>query len=72
MKKLLISFWGNYKLGYLGVISIHFRAFLRPRYRMGMFLGITKFQVFFFFFFFFFWWGRYMPDIPIMGWGDKQ
>ena len=64
MKKLLIYFGGNYKLGYFGVISIHFRAFLRPRHILGMFLGDHKFQGFFFFFFFF-WGGGGMPDIPI-------
>ena len=67
-------FWGVVtNLAILGVISIHFRAFLkkfRPRYRMGMFFGGS--QNFFSFFFFFFGggvggWG--MPDIPIFGGG---
>ena len=33
-------FWGSSQIGlYLGVISMHFRIFLRSRYRMGNFLG---------------------------------
>ena len=53
MKKLLIFFGGHHKAGlFLGVISIHFRAFLN--YRMGFFMGLPKFQICF----------GGMPDIP--------
>ena len=59
-------FRGHHKIGlYLGVISMHFSVFFRSRYRMGVFFGSLKFQIFFgvfeipdiFFFFFFFWGG---------------
>ena len=47
MKKVLIYFGDNYKLGYFGGSFLNIlRLFLRPRYRMGMFLGITKFLFF--------------------------
>ena len=57
--------WGPHKIGlYLVVISMHFRVFLKVRYRIGdifwgcqnfkYFLGCLKFLIFFFFFFFFF------------------
>ena len=51
----------------MGVISIHFRAFLRPRYRIRMFGGDHKISFFFVCFFFFFGGGGggSMPDIPI-------
>ena len=60
MKKLLIYFGGNYKLDYFGGHFYTFRAFLRPRYRMGMFLGDHKISRVFFFL-----GGGGMPDIPI-------
>ena len=31
----------------LRVISKHFRVFLRSRYKIGIFLGLLKFQIFF-------------------------
>ena len=34
--------WAN-----LRVISMHFRVFLRSRYRIGIFFGLLKFQIFF-------------------------
>ena len=38
----------HHKTGlFWGVISIHFRLFLRSMYRMGIFLGLLKFQIFF-------------------------
>ena len=48
MKKLLIYLGAITNWAIFGVIAIHFMAFLRPMYIMGMILGITKFQGFFF------------------------
>ena len=43
MKILWIVFGGHHKIGlHLGVISMHLGSFLRPRYRMGVFLGVAK------------------------------
>ena len=38
-------FWGHHKIGLvLGVVSMHFKGlFLRPMYRMGIFLGVANF-----------------------------
>ena len=72
MKILWIFLGGHHKIRlYLWVISMHFLGlFLRSRYRMGVFWGLLKFQIFLgffeipavvlllsFFFFFFFWGG---------------
>ena len=36
-------FWGHHKIElYLGIFSMHFRVFLRPRYRMGDIFGVSK------------------------------
>ena len=36
-------FGGHHKIGlYLGVISMHFRVFLRSWYRMGIFFWVAK------------------------------
>ena len=61
MKKLLISFGGNYKLGYFGVISIHFRFSCKTKVQNGNgFLGDHKISsVFGVCLIFLFWgWGR--------------
>ena len=63
---------GHHKLSlYLGVISMHFWSFLRSRYRMGVFWGLLKFQIFLgvleipvFFVYFLFWGGG--------GWGGER
>ena len=48
MKILWIFFGGHHKIRlYLGVNSMHlFGLFLRSRYRMGVFWGLLKFQIF--------------------------
>ena len=48
MKILWIFFGGHHKIGlYLGVISMHFRVFLRSWYIMGdIFFVLLKFQFF--------------------------
>ena len=42
-------FWGHHKIGlYLGVISMHFRVFLKVNVQNGeYFFGLPKFQIFF-------------------------
>ena len=48
MKKLLISFGGNYKLGYFGYYFYTFLGFFKTKVQNGnVFWGITKFQLFF-------------------------
>ena len=38
-----VFFGGHHKIGlYLGVISMHFRVFLRSRYRIGDIFGVAK------------------------------
>ena len=48
MKILWIFFGGHYKIGlYLGVIYMHFRAFLKVKVQNGRyFWGLLKFQIF--------------------------
>ena len=58
MKKLLIYIGGQLQIG---LFWGSFLYILGPRYGMGMFWGITKFQGFFFFL----GGGGVMPDIPI-------
>ena len=42
------NFWGHYKIGlYLGVISMHFRSFLKAKVQNGGYVfGLLKFQIF--------------------------
>ena len=49
MKILWIFFGGHHKIGlYLGVISMHFRVFLKVMVQNGVYLfGLVKFQIFF-------------------------
>ena len=48
-EEIVDIFWGQLQIGlFLGSFLYILRLSLRPRYRMGMFLGITKFQGFFF------------------------
>ena len=57
MKTLWIFFWGHHNIRlYLGVISMHFRAFsLGHGTEWGYFWGLLKFQIFF--------WVLEIPDI---------
>ena len=48
MTILWIFFWGHHKIGlYLGVISMHFRVFLKVKVQNGGYcFGLLKFQIF--------------------------
>ena len=48
MKILWICFWGHQQIGlYLGVISMHFRVFLKVKgTELRIFFGFLKFQIF--------------------------
>ena len=73
MKKLLIYFGGNYKLGYFGGHFYTFKGFFKTKVQNGnVFGGSQNFKVFFFFGGGGGEGGAGMPDIPIFRVGGKQ
>ena len=68
MKKLLIYFGGNYKLGYFWAHFYTFKGFFKTKVQNGNVFGGSQISRCFFFF----WGGGGMPDVPIFRVGGKQ